>query len=308
MRLKSCLVLGLLAAWTVQPCLAQRPAKTPEPVPISLVTKDGVGLKVTYYASSAGKDSPVVVLLPDLKDSRGIYAGLAKRLQTPERGDRHKSMAAVAVDLRGHGDSVQRTLPNGKAAELSAARLRKADYIAMVVEDMEAVRRFLVEKNDLGELNLNRLAIVGAGLGASVAVNWSARDWSAPALAVGKQGQDVKSLVLISPRWNFNGLTMQAALRQPGVQEKIAMLIMYGNKDRKFTADALRIYTQLERYHPVPAAPKPDTLPTLKKADAPTELQGGQFLKQGAKPVEGLVLRFLSQHLSSSDYTWSDRP
>ena len=66
----------------------------------------------------------------------------------------------------------------------------------MAALDMEAVRKFLVDKNDAGELNLNKLCLVGSGMGASVAANWAVQDWSAPPLAVGKQGQDVKALVL----------------------------------------------------------------------------------------------------------------
>ena len=45
----------------------------------------------------------------------------------------------------------------------------------MSLMDMEAVRSFLVGKNDKEELNLNRLCIVGLGMGATVAVNWAAK-------------------------------------------------------------------------------------------------------------------------------------
>ena len=81
-------------------------------------------------------------------------------------------------------------------------------------------------KNDQGEINLNELSIIGVGLGASVATIWAAHDWAYPPLAVGKQGQDVKALVLVSPRWKNNGLLIQKAVQQRDVQREIALIMM----------------------------------------------------------------------------------
>ncbi|QDU88123.1 Alpha/beta hydrolase family protein [Pirellulimonas nuda] len=309
MRPKICCVAVVLTLLAVAPPCAAAPRGKAEPAQIiDLLTKDGVTLKITYYQSPGGKDSAVVVLLPDLKDSRGLMTSMATRLQSPGPADAHKPMAAVTVDLRGHGDSVSRVLASGRTGEISASRLRKSDYVAMVLEDMEAVRRFLVEKNDSGELNLNRLAIVGAGLGASVATNWAARDWSAPPLAVGKQGQDVKTLVLVSPRWNFNGLTMQDALRQRGVASDVAFMILYGNEDRKAASDAQRVYDQLARSRPAVSPDSKEPSDLMKVDTAETRLQGTQFMKQGGAQVEDLVIRFISKHTVEPNYPWTDRP
>ena len=119
---------------------------------------------------------------------------------------------------------------------------------------MEAVRRFLVEKNDLGELNLNKLCLVGVGLGATVAVNWAARDWSVPPLLVGKQGQDVKALVLVSPQWKYRGIMLQQALRVAALKKGASWMLIYGEQDSDQASDIRRIYRQLERFHPEPAS------------------------------------------------------
>ena len=116
--------------------------------------------------------------------------------------------------------------------------------------DMEAVRGFLVDKNDAGELNLNKLCLVGSGMGASVAANWALQDWSAPPLAVGKQGQDVKGIVLISPRWSFNGLSMQDPMKFAPLKQNVAWLLICGAQEQKTKADLARIQKQLERFHP----------------------------------------------------------
>ncbi len=308
------LALFLLMAVGLPSASAQRrPQQPPEPTVVTMTTKDGVELTGTYYPSTAGKDATPVVLLPDWKDSRAVYDQLARRLQAPRQGrgesqgDQHKSFAVLSVDLRGHGDSTKQRGPGGVSRELDAARLDRNDLAAMVQFDMNAVRKFLVDENDAGKLNINRLSIVGAGLGASVAVNWAAIDWSFPPLAVGKQGQDVKGLVLISPNWSYKGLPMTKALRQPGVRERIAFLIMYGGGERSNTADAKRIEKQLERYHPRPdtlAEGEPNSL-TLLSPD--TKLQGTKLLIQAGAPAEDAIIKFLTVHVVEKDFAWSQR-
>ncbi|WP_145246125.1 alpha/beta hydrolase [Aeoliella mucimassa] len=305
-------ILGLSQLSFVESAMAQK-KDVPEPKDVTFETKDGVQIAATYYKSTAGKDATPVILLADLKDSRAVYDQLARRLQTPQtsedgaEGVQHESFAVLAVDLRGHGDSTKQRGRNGAVRELDAAKLQRNDFLAMAAYDMEAVRKFLVDKNDAGELNINRLSIVGAGLGASVGVTWTAVDWSAPPLAVGKQGQDVKGLVLISPKWSYNGIQMTKPLRHPGVREQIAFMVMYGSGDRSYVSDAKRIEKQLERYHP-----KPDSLPegephSLAMIDPSTKLQGTQLLTQGGDKASDLIVKFLTVHVAKKDFDWTKR-
>src|SRR5262249_33658905 len=154
------------------------------------------------------KQTTPVVLLHDYKSSRSVFAQLAEKLQSPGNKEPGRpSIAVVTVDLRAHGESLKQVFADGSPVDLDPAKLNKDSLIAMATADMDAVRSFLVDKNDAGELNLNKLCLVGSGMGASVAANWALTDWSYPPLAVGKQGQDVKAVVLISPRWSYNGLS-----------------------------------------------------------------------------------------------------
>lgn len=308
----SMIVLAFVFACLATPAVEAFAADAKEPTNVTFRTKDGVELTATYYPSSSGKDATPVILLADWKDSRAVYAKLAQRLQDPKssgnRTDKkQESFAVLSVDLRGHGDSTKQMARGGASREIDAARLDRNDLAAMVQFDMEAVRSFLVDKNDAGELNINRLSIIGAGLGASVAVNWAAVDWSAPPLAVGKQGQDVKALVLVSPEWSFKGLQMNKALKHPGVRERIAFLVMYGGGDRLHTADAKRIKKQLERYHP-----EPDSLPegephSLALIGPGTKLQGTQFLKQAGSDAEDAIIKFLTVHVVDKNFEWATR-
>lgn len=307
------LVFGLVCYLAV--CSAangQRVVRGPAPEVTKLTTKDGVELSITYYPSRAAKDPAIgkqvtpVVLLHDEKDTQGMFASLAAKLQAAGQPGGQSSFAVVTVDLRGHGASTRQTTFNGQTRQLDAAKLNRADLLAMSAQDMEAVRSFLVGKNDEGELNLNKLSLVGVGMGAMVAVNWAAQDWSAPPLAIGKQGQDVKALVLISPQWKFRGIPLQQGMRQADLKRNAAWLLIYGQQDADQTADAKRIYRQLEKYHPVPDATNG---PPRRLVEMPYEsaLEGSGLLSQLGTTIDDQIIAFLSTHVADQELPWSKR-
>lgn len=289
----------------------QSPGPATEPEIVSLITKDGVQLTLTYYHSPerpgtpAAKQVTPIVVLHDYKDTRATFAALAARLQASvEDPAKRPAFAVIAVDLRAHGDSTKQVLPNGARQELDAARINLAGLAAMVGFDMEAVRSWLVTKNDEGAFNLNKLCLVGAGMGANVAANWAAQDWAAPPLAVVKQGQDVKGLVLISPRWSYRGLTMQAPMQQPGVKQNAAWLIISGAEDPDVSSDMRRLNAQLVRFHP---EGKVAGASGLRVIGWPTSLQGGKLLAQNGPAIEDQIVKFLTQHVASLELPWISR-
>jgi pimeloyl-ACP methyl ester carboxylesterase len=293
--------------------MGQPSGQAPPPEVVSLQTRDGVQLKATYYPSPLrgtplGKQVTPVVLLHDYKNTRAIYASLAQKLQSPAEGEMERpSFAAITVDLRGHGDSTKQLTSDGFQFELDAAKLNKQGLLAMANFDMEAVRGFLVAKNDAGELNLNKLCLVGAGMGANVAANWALQDWSAPPLAIGKQGQDVKAIMLISPRWSYKGLSLQAPMRFRPLMQNAAWLLIYGEEDVKVKADVRRITKQLERYHP--EAKEADAGPPRRLAIIAwkSKLQGDTLLNKVGAPLEDPLVQFLVEHVAKHEYPWLSR-
>jgi pimeloyl-ACP methyl ester carboxylesterase len=189
---------------------------------------------------------------------------------------------------------------------LDAAKLSRNDILAMSAYDMEAVRKMLVDKNDAGEVNLNKLSLVGVGLGATVAVNWAAQDWSAPPLLVGKQGQDVKALVLVSPRWKFRGVMMQQAMKLADLKKGAAWMIVYGEESANQAADARRVAKQLERFHPQSesnsAAPS-----GLLEIPVKSSLEGSGLWSQLGQPIEESIVSFLTTQVANQDIPWSKR-
>ncbi len=135
-------------------------AELPRPEDIAMQTADNVLLTATYYRGGKGKESIPVVLLHGWKHNRTDYTKyFAPYLQS-------KGFAVVVPDLRGHGDSTRLKTLHGKDETLDAITLAPNQFNLMVTQDMKAVKDFLWEKNNAGELNLDKLCVVGAEMGA----------------------------------------------------------------------------------------------------------------------------------------------
>ncbi len=294
------LAVGATSGW------AQRSGRAAPPEELKLTTKDGVRLAVTYYPSSLGKEAVPIVMLHDFKESRTVFNSLAESLQVPADG-KSDSRAVITVDLRGHGESTVQVSGDGRTRDLEASRLGMNDFQAMVALDLDEVRKFLVEKNDAGQLNLNSLCLLGAGMGANVAVYWAAYDWSFPQLPTRKQGQDVKALILASPEWSFRGLPLLRPLRQPGVRHEISFFIVYGDQDTRAKKDAGTVFKNLEKYHPEPPRGKVRELKDLFLFPLPTKLQGTTLLTTPDFRMLPALDEFIDARLTERHFQWVSR-
>src|SRR5262245_11556684 len=296
--------LGLAGCGIGAPLLAQAPAakKPPAPEDVTLKTKDGVNIRATYFGGLAKKNSVPIIMLHGWEGQRGEYDTLALGLQG-------KGCSIIAPDLRGHGQSTTQKLADGSTRELDASKLRPAELQEAWL-DVEACKSFLMDKNNLGELNINALCVIGADFGAILALRWAALDLTAPPLLTAKQGQDVKALVLLSPMQSFKGLTIREALAVPAVQRELSMMIVCGNKDTKSLPDAKRLHSGLQKFHPDPGNDR-DAIEKKKDlflVEAETSLSGTKLLATGL-PVMGNIARFIDLRLINKlpEYAWSDR-
>ena len=172
-----------------------------------LQTSDDLQLTLTYYHGTKGKQTIPVVLLHGWKQSRNDYKDLAPALQA-------QGYAVIVPDLRGHGESTHLKGVRGDE-NLKAATMPPAQFMAMVTRDMVAVKKFLWERNNAGELNIDKLCVVGAEMGASVAVNFALadaldQDNNRVLRSDYQLGRFVKALVLISPEHVSHGLPIRA--------------------------------------------------------------------------------------------------
>jgi hypothetical protein len=189
----------------VSPLRAQE-GQLPPMEELSLVTSDSVKLAVKYFPGTHEKETLPVIMLHgwDADESaRNAQLAMAKYLQA------NYGYAVVVPDLRGHGQSM--------TAENSTEEIQKDKWrglqLAVLIEDIEACKKFLVQKNNDGQLNIDLLALVAEKESAIHAVLWTLRDWSYLPVAGKKQGQDVKAIVMLDPVRSFNGLNGNDAYR-----------------------------------------------------------------------------------------------
>jgi pimeloyl-ACP methyl ester carboxylesterase len=202
----------------------------------------------------------------------------------------------IAPDLRGHGDSTP-----------LAGDVSQADVEAMVRQDLEAVKGFLVEKNNAAELNIERLGVVGLEMGAVVAINWAALDWSWPVLATGKQGQDVKGIVLVSPEWSFKGARINEAAAHPQVRSEVSALIIVGRRSSALLQGARRLHSALARYREAPRTGNANEKQTLWLQTPQTSLQGTALVNEKSLGVDQMILDFAELRLADPPQAWSVR-
>lgn len=148
---------------------------------VTLRTEDGVTLTATWYEPSV-RPAPAVVLVHMLNRSRRDWDGVGSRLAS-------EGIGALALDLRGHGDSHAAPQVDGDAG------------LSKMVADVTAARRFLASRPDV---QASRIGVAGASLGANLAALAGAAD---PSIA---------SLALLSPSLDYRGVRIEAAVRKYG--------------------------------------------------------------------------------------------
>ncbi len=187
--------LGVRATPQAMPTL---PAPRYQPGAIlspALVTADGLTLAATYYSPTADP-APGILLLHMLGRDRSDWHDFALQLQ-------QAGYAVLAIDLRGHGES-------------EGSR----DYTLME-RDAAAGIRFL---RDQPQIDANRLLIIGASIGANIALRYAASD------------PDIAGVVLLSPGLDYRQVTTADAM--PAYGER-PILIAASSED-SYAADSAR--------------------------------------------------------------------
>lgn len=162
--------LALLAVLLASRALSASPAAAGRLV--SFAASDGVSLSAMFYEAGS-RPGPAVLLVHMLGRSKDEWASLAERLQ-------ESGITALAVDLRGHGQS------GGNGSELPA-----------MVNDVRAALAWLGSRPNVQP---GALAVIGASLGANLG-----------ALAAADNPQ-VRVLALVSPSLDYRGVRLDAAV------------------------------------------------------------------------------------------------
>ena len=287
----SVLIVLVLAAATPRSTWAQTKKVKAESQNKKLYTPTGWPINFTYFNSTQGKESPVLMLLHDKGGNQKIWEPTAKTLQG-------KGFAVVTVDLRKHGQS--------KPEDGGKMDVRPVDYPAML-QDIETVKGFLLQEHQAQKLNIRKLGIVAMGMSVPIALNYAQIDWlkkpypDAPSLAARTpKGQDVRALMMLSPVATLPRVATTKPLKFLRAPElNVAMLFYYGDLDRKVQKDAEKMYKMV--------APNSDAMKRMHKVARSVKVNGTQLLSSRRKEVDTVLAKFFDDHLKQLESPWRDR-
>lgn len=158
-------------------------------------TADGETIAYQYYSAAPGK--PAVILLHMLRMDRTSWNDFASALNA-------KGYHVIVPDLRGHGQST------GNWEDFT-----KEDFQNMRF-DVAAMKSVLQSR----QADIGRLGIVGASIGANVAVTYAAAD------------PDVRTLVLLSPGLEYRGVHAE------GINLVEKPILIVASSEDKYSADS----------------------------------------------------------------------
>lgn len=287
------LLCGVMCVAITTPTLAQNKAAKAE----SITTRGGVQLHLTYWESPNGKESPVIVLLHGEGGNRKKWEPTGARLQKA-------GYSVIAVDLRKHGDSMGAPEPGATSNGVS---LKPGDYLAMIADDMEAVKGFMMQKHHAGEFNVRKTGLVAIGSMGAVALNFAGNDWLRKPYPDGPtpaartpRGQDVQTVTLISPDANVKGVKTTDAIRLLKAAG-VSFLVIAGTKDADKKKSADKIFKSLE------SGLKREKEKRMFYEKFPLKLNGEDLVRNYQQNIQTLLLRFNDQQLKPIEQPWRDR-
>ncbi len=228
--------------------------ETNEKVPVTIV-----GSYTPPAAVSPGQRAPMVILLHMQGADRAAFGPLVPAL-------RQAGFAVLAIDLRGHGESVEpASLKLHSKVEEGDSRVFRD-----MVNDVDAAYRWMARRP---EVDPARFVLVGAGLGAGVALEYAARDKS------------VDALVLMAPGSDPSGLDARAAARKVEARK---MLLLTCAEERQ-AADEIGRLVPGAQTRIVPGSA--DRVGGKTEADRPT--QCGTYMLEQAAGVQKAIADFL---------------
>ena len=170
--------------------------------------KDGFNMTGNVYLPkvAAGKKVPLVILLHSIGSTKNDWKDLPELITA-------KGYACLALDLRGHGQSIY----NSKMKQRSWMYFTDKDYVKYPQDVVFAVEAIKVEYAK--KIDTKKIVIVGCNIGANTGVIAASK--------INKQGNFVRSIVMISPRLNTKKLFIPLELVSFGQRP----ILIFDNKN-----------------------------------------------------------------------------
>jgi dienelactone hydrolase len=173
-------------------------AKIPAAQTVNFESLDKVVIVGTFYESPKAA-SPAVLLLHQWGSNRASYDDFARRLQA-------KGFGVLAIDGRGFGDSTKTT--DGTTVGTD----RGDETVKGMKADVDNAFQFLTKQKNV---DANKIGVVGASYGSSLAMIY------------GAENKQVKAVALLSPGLNYFGnLPIEDAVKNYGDRHLLLVAAM----------------------------------------------------------------------------------
>lgn len=177
--------------------------RPPDPFEVSFSSEDGVRLVASWRPAPSGPSAPAILLLHAFSRDRRELAEIAEELGA-------RGFATLALDLRGHGDSVRR----GSAVVGLSPSLQTSPN--GFPRDVEAACAWLRQRAP-------RIGVVGFSLSGNLAALATASGWAEAGVAVSAHAERFRALAGDRPAAP-RGLLVLASERDPGRAESARAL------------------------------------------------------------------------------------
>jgi dienelactone hydrolase len=175
---------ALLIVLAAQPLVSGQTTRT-----IHLRTTDNVGIVGTYYPARQ-TPAPAVLLIHSVERDRNTWASFAATLQK-------NGMAALAIDLRGYGESTRKLTPDGPVT-LDVRNFTGGDYRDMLLDVETAVDWLQAQP----EIDGKHIALIGESFGANIVLRYAAING------------DIAAVAALSPGITYRGLRTDDIISQ----------------------------------------------------------------------------------------------
>jgi len=223
-----------------------------------LHTTDDVGITGTYYPVSQ-VPAPTVLLIHSVARSRATWNDFAKLLQ-------QNGIAALEIDLRGHGDSTRKLTADGPVT-LDFHNFTGNDYQDMLL-DVEAAIDWLQGQ---AEVDHQRIAIAGESVGANLALRYAAIN------------PDLAAVVVFSPGINYRSVRTDDVIAQIG---RMPLRILVSHND-PFAFESCKRLVDIQKEAGIP-------VPAGEMTVCTGNLHGSDMLV-GVRKLPEIVLAWLKQ-------------
>lgn len=227
---------------------------------VRLNTTDDVGIMGTYYPANQ-PHAPAVLLLHSILRDRSVWTDFSTLLQ-------HNGIAALAIDLRGHGESTRKLTAAGPV-KIDVRELTARDYQDMLL-DVEAAIDWLQIQPDIDK---KHIALMGESFGANIALRYAAVN------------EDLSAMAVFSPGLNYRGVRTDDVIRQLGR----APFHIFVSQNDDFAFKSSKRLVEIRKESGIDAATNELTVCT-------GSLQGTEMLK-GVRSLPQIVLSWLKEAL-----------